>query len=212
MSQAGQESPTQRVRGFYQGYAQRYDRETDHYDGFLLGDGRAKLCAQARGVVLEVAVGTGRNLPLYPRDVRLIGIDITPAMVDIARQRARDLRLPLCLAEADAQALPFADATFDVVVCTLALNAIPDDRAAIAEMYRALRPGGTLLLLGHVASHLRLVRAVQRLLERKSLPIAGDHQTRQPVPILIDTGFTIRHQHRSRLGVIHSITAMKPAV
>ena len=130
-------------------------------------------------------MGTGRNLPFYPRGIRLTGIDLTPAMLAVADSRARDLGMDVELVEGDAQALPFADSSFDTAVCTLALNAIPDDRAAIAEMYRVLRPGGRLLLLGHVASHHRVVRAVQRLLEKKSLPIAGDHQTRQPVPILL---------------------------
>jgi ubiquinone/menaquinone biosynthesis C-methylase UbiE len=211
MADTGKVNPTERVRGFYQRYAARYDRETNYYDRFLLGDRRVRLCGQARGDVLEVAIGTGRNLPFYPRGIRLTGTDLTPAMLDIARHRAHDLGMQVDLIEADAQALPFADASFDTVVCTLALNAIPDDRAAIAEMYRTLRPNGRLLLLGHVASDLWFVRAMQRLLERKSLPIAGDYQTRQPVPILLDIGFTIDHQERSRAGIIQTVIAVKPA-
>jgi ubiquinone/menaquinone biosynthesis C-methylase UbiE len=211
MAQPGEMSPTERVRGFYQRYAPHYDHETDYYDRFLLGGGRAWVCSQARGAVLEVAVGTGRNLPFYPPGVRLTGIDLTPAMLAVAGDRARDVGVDVHLAEADAQALPFADASFDTVVCTLALNAIPDDRTAIAEMYRVLRPTGSVLLLGHVASHHRVVRAVQRLLEKKSVPIAGDHQTRQPLPILLATGFTVQRQKRSRAGIIQRIVAVKPA-
>jgi ubiquinone/menaquinone biosynthesis C-methylase UbiE len=105
--------------------------------------------------------------------------------------------------------LPFADATFDTAVCTLALNAIPNDRAAIAEMHRVLLPGGRLLLLGHVASHHSVVRVVQRLLEKKSVPIAGDYQTRQPLPILLSTGFTIQQQERSKAGIIQRLVAVK---
>lgn len=155
--------------------------------------------------------GTGRNLPFYPPGIRLTGIDLTPAMLTVARARARDLDMTVHLLEGDAQALPLADASFDTVVCTLALNAIPDDRAALAEMYRVLRPGGRLLLLGHVASDRRLVRALQRLLERRSVPIAGDHQTRQPLPVLAAVGFEIERQQRSKAGVILRVTAVKPA-
>jgi len=211
MADSGKLNPTERVRGFYQQYAPRYDHETNYYDRFLLGDRRAWLCAQARGAVLEVAIGTGRNLPFYPRGIRLTGIDLTPAMLQIARDRAHHLGMRVDLIEADARALPFADASFDTVICTLALNAIPDDRAAIAEMYRTLRPTGQLLLLGHVASDLRFVRMMQRLLERKSLPIAGDYQTRQPVPILLGLGFIIKHQERARAGIIQTVIAVKPA-
>lgn len=210
MAQARNANATTRVRDFYQKYAPRYDHETGYYDRFLLGDRRARVCGQARGSVLEVAIGTGRNLPHYLPGIRLTGIDLTPAMLSIARDRASELGMPVNLVQGNAQALPFADATFDTVVCTLALNAIPDDRAAIAEMYRVLRPGGALLLLGHVASHVRPVRALQRLLERKSLPIAGDHQTRQPVPILVATGFVIQRHERSKAGIIQSVTAIKP--
>jgi ubiquinone/menaquinone biosynthesis C-methylase UbiE len=203
--------PTERARRFYQQYAPRYDHETGYYDRLLLGDGRAWVCSQARGDVLEVAVGTGRNLPFYPPGIRLVGIDLTPAMLGIARARARGLGMNVALLEGDAQALPFADASFDTVVCTLALNAIPDDRAAIAEMYRVLRPGGRLLLLGHVASHHRVVCAIQRRLERKSVPIAGDYQTRQPLPILAAVGFAIEQQKRSKAGIILRVSAVKPA-
>jgi len=202
---------TGRVRDFYQQYAARYDHETDYYDRFLLGHRRARLCGMARGSVLEVAIGTGRNLPHYPPGIRLTGIDLTPAMLHLARRRAQELNMVVHLVQGDAHALPFAGATFDTVVCTLALNAIPDDRAAIAEMYRVLRPGGALLLLGHVASHLRPIRALQRLLERKSVPIAGDYQTRQPVPIVLATGFVIQRQERARAGIIQLITAVKPS-
>jgi SAM-dependent methyltransferase len=83
--------PTRRVRAFYRQYAPRYDQQAAYYDRVLLGDGRPWACAQSRGAVLEVAIGTGRNLPYYPRDRRLTGIDLTPAMLTLARDRARDL-------------------------------------------------------------------------------------------------------------------------
>lgn len=202
--------PTERVRAFYRQYAPRYDHQTSYYDRVLLGDGRAWACTQSRGAVLEVAIGTGRNLPFYPRDRRLTGIDFSPAMLGLARERAHDLGVAAALLVADAQALPFGPASFDSVVCTLGLNAIPDDRAAVAEMYRVLRPGGRLVLLGHVASPSRAVRVVQRGIERLLLPIAGDHQTRQPVPLLRAAGFRIDRDERSRLGIIQRLVAVKP--
>jgi ubiquinone/menaquinone biosynthesis C-methylase UbiE len=202
--------PTQRVRAFYRQYAPRYDQQTAWYDRVLLGDGRAWAGAQSRGAVLEVAIGTGRNLPYYPRDRRLTGIDLTPAMLRLARDRARDLGVTAALLVADAQALPFTAASFDSVVCTLGLNAIPDDRAAIAEMYRVLRPGGRLVLVGHVASPYRPVRAAQRWVERWLLPLAGDHQTRQPLLLLRTAGFVIDRDQRSRMGIIQRLGATKP--
>lgn len=203
-------NPTERVRAFYRQYEPRYDRQTAYYDRFLLGDGRAWACSQSSGAVLEVAIGTGRNLPFYPRDVRLTGIDITPEMLAVARKRACDLGMTASLLVADAELLPFDAASFDSVVCTLGLNAIPDGRAAIAEMYRVLRPGGRVVLLGHVASPHRVVRVIQRWLERRLLPITGDHQTRRPLPLLIETGFVIEREERSRMGIIQRLAAVKP--
>lgn len=202
--------PTERVRAFYRQYAPRYDHHTAYYDRVLLGNGRAWACAQSRGAVLEVAIGTGRNLPYYPSDRWLTGIDLTPAMLTLARDRARNLGMAAALLVADAQALPFTAASFDSVVCTLGLNAIPDDHAAVGEMFRVLRPGGRLVLLGHVASPYRVVRAIQRVIERWLLPVTGDHQTRQPLPLLQAAGFVFDGEERSRAGVIQRLVATKP--
>jgi ubiquinone/menaquinone biosynthesis C-methylase UbiE len=203
--------PTERVRAFYRQYAPRYDHQTTYYDRFLLGDGRAWACAQSRGAVLEVAIGTGRNLPYFPSDRRLTGIDLTPGNAHPRPQPrpgpghgggAAGRRRP--------SALPFAAASFDSVVCTLGLNAIPDDQAAVGEMYRVLRPGGRLVLLGHVASPYRMVQAIQRVIERWLLPVAGDHQTRQPLPLLRAAGFVLDREERSRAGIIQRLVATKP--
>ncbi|MHB1877402.1 MAG: class I SAM-dependent methyltransferase, partial [Streptosporangiaceae bacterium] len=113
---------------------------------------------------LEVAVGTGLNLPYYPAETALAGIDLSPVMLAAARDRARSLSQDVDLREASADALPFADGSFDTVVCTVSLCNIPDDRAAIGEMFRVLRPDGRLVLLDHVASDRRWVLAAERLL------------------------------------------------
>jgi ubiquinone/menaquinone biosynthesis C-methylase UbiE len=119
---------------------------------------REWVCAQATGNVLEIGIGTGRNLPHYPHDMRLTGVEVSPAVLAIARARARELGREVDLRVGDAQALEFPDESFDSIVCTLSLCTIPDDRAAVAEMRRVLRAGGRLLLLEHVRSPLLPVR------------------------------------------------------
>ncbi len=201
---------TDRLRSLWERYAPRYDRDTNFYDLLLLGDSRSWACSQTSGQVLEVAIGTGRNLPFYPRGIQLTGIDFSPAMLDIARGRAAALGVEVTLIEADAQQLPFADDRFDTVVCTLALSGIPDPAAAINEMYRVLRPGSQLLVVGHVASPYRVVRAGQRRLERLSIRLAGDHQTRQPYPEILAAGFTVDRRERLRARIIERVRAFKP--
>src|SRR5690606_13270816 len=95
----------------------RYDAEMMRWDKRLFGDSRSWACSQARGNVLEVAVGTGLNLPHYPPGVRLTGIDFSAQMLALAERRATGLGRPITLLRADAQRLPLADDSFDTVVC-----------------------------------------------------------------------------------------------
>src|SRR5919198_1284887 len=83
------------------------DREMRVFERLLFGGGREWVCAQAAGEVLEIAVGTGRNLPYYRGSVRLTGIELSPAMLEIARERARELGRDADLRVGDAQALDF---------------------------------------------------------------------------------------------------------
>jgi ubiquinone/menaquinone biosynthesis C-methylase UbiE len=201
----------ERLRGLWDKYASRYDRDIGFFERLQFGGGREWVCGQASGEVLEVAVGTGRNLAHYPDGVRLTGIDFSPAMLDVARQRATDLGREVTLREADAQALPFPDASFDTVVCTLGLCGFPDERAAIAEMHRVLRPGGTLLLLDHIGSHHKLIWLGQRLLEKLTVRMLGDYQTRRPLPLVEQTGFDVQRKERLKAGTVERLAAIKPA-
>ncbi|MFJ6675024.1 class I SAM-dependent methyltransferase [Actinosynnema sp. NPDC091369] len=201
----------ERLRAKWDEYAPRYEKDIRLFERLQFGGGREWVCRRAAGDVLEIAVGTGLNLPHYPPGVRLTGLDFSPAMLDRARARAAALGLDVALREGDAQALPFADASFDTVVCTLGLCGIPDDRAAIAEMHRVLRPGGALLLLDHVGSHHRPLRFAQRLLEKVTLRLIGDHLTRRPLPLVEAAGFTVRRSQRLKLGTVERLVAVKAA-
>jgi len=206
---SGPDSQTDRVRALYDGVAPRYDRALGLVERVLFGDGRAWVCRQASGDVLEVAVGTGRNLAFYPAGGRLTGIDISPAMLDIARRTAASLGLDADLRVGDAQALEFADATFDTVVITLGLCTIPDDARAVAEAARVLRPAGRLLLLEHVRSAVAPVRFLQLLAEPVTSRWLGDHLLREPLAHLGAAGFVVERVLRSRGGVVERVRARR---
>ena len=79
---------TERIRRIYERMAPGYDRQLGVVESFLFGDGRTWVCSRAQGDVLEIAIGTGLNLPFYSPNVRLTGIDLSPAMLELARSRA----------------------------------------------------------------------------------------------------------------------------
>jgi ubiquinone/menaquinone biosynthesis C-methylase UbiE len=203
-------SETERVLGLYEKDAHKYDREMRFFDRLLFAGGREWICEQAAGDVLEIGLGTGRNLPHYRADVRLTGVELSPAMLEIARARARELGREVDLRVGDAQALEFPDQSFDTVVCTLALCTIPDDRAAVAEVQRVLRPGGRFLLLEHVRSPVLPVRLGQRLLEPLAVRFEADHLLREPLEHLRAEGFEVEQLERSKLGIVERVAARKP--
>lgn len=164
----------------------------------------------AAGQTLEVAAGTGRNLPYYDLDVALTAIDVSQHMLSLAERRSSRLGREVQFQVADAQALPFGNATFDTVVATLALCSIPDDQAGVAEMARVLKPGGRLVLLDHVRSPHAPVRAVQRALEPLFLWLEADHLLREPEQRVQEAGLCIEYSQRSKWGLVLRLVARKP--
>ena len=201
---------TELVRRHYDKAAPYYNRQMRFFDRVLFGGGREWVCSQADGDVLELAVGTGRNLRHYPPGVRLTGIEFSPGMLELARKKAAAVRPDADLREGNAEALDFPDASFDTVTCTLALCTIPDDRAAVAEAMRVLRPGGRLVLLEHVRSPVLPVRLGERLLEPLFLRLEHDHLTREPLDRVRAAGFVVERLERSKLGIVERLTARKP--
>jgi ubiquinone/menaquinone biosynthesis C-methylase UbiE len=201
---------TERVRRIQDRGAAHYDRQISVFERILFGDGRRWVCEQARGRVLELAVGTARNISYYPADVTLTGIELSPEMLAIGRRRAERLGRRVDLRLGDAQALGFPDESFDTVVCTLGLCTIPDPRRAVAEARRVVRPAGRLLLLEHVRSPVRTVHTVERLLDPLSVRFAGDHLTREPLDYLRAEGFEIERVERSKWGIVERVAARKP--
>lgn len=204
MPQAGRQ---ERLRRYWDKHAGSYDRQMGFLDRHLFAGSRDWICSRAQGLVLEVAIGTGLNLAHYPDGVQLTGVEWSPAMLEIARKRAGRLGRAVDLRQGDAQALEFGDASFDTVVCTFSLCAIPDDRKAVAEMARVLRPGGLLLLADHVEALPWYARAAQALIEVGSIPAGGEHFRRRPIRHVRALGLTIVDHDRLKLGIVERLAA-----
>jgi ubiquinone/menaquinone biosynthesis C-methylase UbiE len=200
---------TARIRRIYEREAPRYDRTMGFFERLLFKDARHWVCSKAEGETLEIATGTGLNLAHYPEGVRLTGIELSPAMLERAKQRAAELGREVELRLGDATALEFPDQSFDTVVCTFSLCTIPDDRAAVAEAARVLRPGGRFVLAEHVRSPNRFIRGGQRLIDPLAVRLQGDHQVREPLEHLEAEGFTVEQLERYSRGIVERAVARR---
>ncbi len=102
--------------------------------------------------LLEVGVGTGKNIPYWPPEIQFTAIDLTPGMVARARQRAAKLRVEAEIMEGDAQSLQFLDDSFDAAAATFVFCSVPDPVLGLHELARVVRPGGSIFLMEHVRS------------------------------------------------------------
>jgi len=195
--------------GYWDRQAPTYDTRMTRVERRYFADSRRWIGGRAHGSTLEIAVGTGANLPYYPREVHLTGIDWSDAMLEAAGRQAQRRGRPVVLRRADATALPFPPHSFDTVVCTFALCCIPDERAALTEAVRVLRPGGSLLLADHVVATFWPLRAFQYGVELVSIPMQGEHYTRRPVTILGTLDLEIAETERLTMGAIERVHARK---
>ena len=157
-----------------------------------LGAYRARLTAGARGRVLEVGIGSGLNVPLYPAITRLVGLDPSAPLLARARPAAERAGVEVDLVEGSALAIPLVSGSIDTVVTSWTLCSVPDVRAALGEMRRVLAPGGQLLFVEHGLSPDRGVSRWQRLLTPVWTRLAGGCHLDRPVDRLVqEAGFRI---------------------
>jgi phosphatidylethanolamine/phosphatidyl-N-methylethanolamine N-methyltransferase len=168
------------VERVYGVLARVYD---DSFD-WALGPGRRhavrSLPLSSGDDVLEIGVGTGLTLPLFPADCRVTGIDISEAMLERAQARTEDLRgTDLDLRRMDAQNLNFRDESFDHVLAPYVISVVPDPIRVMSEMRRVCRVGGTVVVLNQFRSH----NAVLGLLDRGLTPLTQWLGFRMDLPI-----------------------------
>lgn len=202
---------TEKIAEIFDREAGRYDRQMGLFERFVLGSARQWVVTQARGKVVEIAVGTGLNLPLYPADIDgVVGVDLSE-MLAVARRRVDEQRLDrIELHQGDVQALDVPDSSADTVVSTFTYCTIPDPQRASNEAYRILTPGGRFVLAEHGPSTNAIGRALMRAAEPLSVRFQADHLMRDPVPYLQVAGFTIDETHRSgRGGIVFRVLAHK---
>jgi phosphatidylethanolamine/phosphatidyl-N-methylethanolamine N-methyltransferase len=158
----------------------RYARIYDVIFGAVLQPGRKAVLDALKlkpgDRVLEVGVGTGLSLSLYPRDVRITGIDVSREMLERARARVARARLSNveALLEMDAETMAFPDASFDKVVAMYVVSVVPQPAKLLEELHRVCRPDGEIFIVNHFQSENRVMGALERALGNVSSQIGFD--------------------------------------
>jgi phosphatidylethanolamine/phosphatidyl-N-methylethanolamine N-methyltransferase len=166
----------------------RYNRIAGIFDAMeVLMEFRAKTWRQVlwntvqTGRILDVGVGTGKNLPYYPKSGEIVGIDLSDRMLAKACQRAKDLQIPVELREMDAQALNFPDDSFDTVVASFVFCSVPDPVLGLRELGRVVKPAGKILLLEHVRLEGKFAGLLMDLLNPLVVRLVGANINRRTV-------------------------------
>jgi len=172
ISHAGEPGPVVVSRAQVERSYRRYAPIYDLLFGASLGPGRSAMLRAVQQLapqsILEVGVGTGLALPRYPAASRIVGVDVSPQMLEVARRRVQADAERIQLEVMDAESMSFADASFNCVTLPYVLSVTPNPDRLVAEVRRVCRPGGHILIVNHFSGHMPW-RPVERLLR----PLAG---------------------------------------
>lgn len=199
---------SERVRVRYDRIAAVYDRMEAMVEARHFRTWREVIWRKVRGQrVLELGVGTGKNVPFYPPGKIVTAIDISPRMLERARRRSAREGVPVALLLADVQALPFPDASFDTVIATFVFCSVPDPVEGLREARRVLVPGGQLLLLEHVLSRGPILRALMRLANPIIVRLMGANIDRATVSNVERAGFKLKQVNSLWRDIVKLIVA-----
>lgn len=141
--------------------------------------------------LLEIGVGTGKNMPFWPTDAQITAIDLTPGMLSRAKDRAERLEKSAELKLGDVQALDFPDNAFDVAAATFVFCSVPDPVLGLKELMRVVRPGGWVFLMEHVRSQHPILGKLMDLLNPLVVRTMGPNINRDTVGNVLLSGLEL---------------------
>lgn len=195
-------------------FAAYYERMSrGRAEKFYLEPLRKEIVGLAKGLVLEVGAGNGLNFAFYDQKhvERVEAVELDSAMLGYARKRATTAPVAVTLTQASVEQLPFADAYFDSVVCTLVFCSVNDPLRGLQEILRVLKPGGQLLMIEHVRAQGRVTAFVQDLITPFTRLFAGNcHWNRCTEEIVGEAGFQdVKYERRILAGELLPIVILQ---
>ena len=204
--------PLRRVRHIYEQDPEAYHRAmSSRFTEWMLGGRRRKVGEAVRGLVLDVGFGTGLSVPYYPADVRVVGIDISPKMLEVGKRFAKEQGRHADVLVMDAERLALPDHVFDSVAFNLCLCTIPNPEAAAREGVRVAKPGAAMVFLEHVRSHLLPVALLEEAVNPAMVALQADHFTRRTAEVVGRSGVEVLSIDRWFAGVFSLIVGRAPA-
>ena len=178
---------TNKIKKRYNRIAGLYDMMEVPMEG-MFSKWRKQMLKDASGKTLEVGIGTGKNIPYYPENVDLIGIDFSEKMISKAKEKITGSK-NIQLLEMDAQQMQFDDNAFDTVVTSCVFCSVPDPVLGLKEIRRVSKDGGKILMLEHVRSNKKVVGPLMDAFNFIPLHMYGANINRNTYQNLLKAGF-----------------------
>jgi len=189
------------LEGRYGGRAALYERIAAEMEKAGVAKIRARLVGELRGRIVEIGCGTGLNFAHYDASAEVVAIEPLAEFRDMAHERAAQAAAQIEVVDGDAQALPFADATFDAGLVTLVFCSVREPARGLAELRRVVRPGGSVALFEHVRSERRSVSLIQEIVNPLWWrAMDGCNLNRDTLATVRAAGFTIESVRTHDLG------------
>jgi len=180
---------TKKIKGRYNRVSKIYDILEQPMEVMTMSKWREKLIKNIEGPkILEVGVGTGKNLLIYPNKLEITGIDFSENMLEKANQKIKG-KENITLIEMDAQKMSFADNTFDTIVTSCVFCSVPDPVEGLKEMRRVCRHDGKIIMLEHMRSHHNIVGKFMDVVNFIPLHTWGANINRETIANILKAGF-----------------------